>query len=427
MNSATSIPAIGTQLLKTAPHQTAAEVLMLVTTFFWASNIVAGKEALEGFSPLALAQLRMSLAALLFGAAFLFWRGRPKLRFTWRQWLCLGLMGFTGITLNQICFLGGLARTSVTHTGLIQAVGPIMVLLLAASIGQEVLTLKNCAGMAIAFSGVAILLIAKGSSENGAHWIGDVILLAAGGSFAVYTLLMKDVAQNYDAFTLSTLVFGLGAALLLPFCLSSLVAIKWTGIPDRAWVALGYMVAFGSVAAYLIYTFALSVLSASKAAAFAYLQPLMAVALGVWLLGEHISAGEIAGGALILLGVNLTEQRVKGKAANAAEMKKATGGIGGLPQRRATIWLHSQSIATVLSTLLEANMLRASTLKQYRRHAILPLIVLNHAWEGINTRCIQRPAIRSRMGRMHRTEYNHRCSTRSAALTTPRHSGRGAG
>lgn len=44
---------------------------MLVTAFCWASNIVAGKEALQGFGPLALAQLRMSVAALFYGEALL--------------------------------------------------------------------------------------------------------------------------------------------------------------------------------------------------------------------------------------------------------------------------------------------------------------------------------------------------------------------
>lgn len=309
MRNATIVAAIDERTDKGAQHKTAAEVLMLVTTFCWASNIVAGKEALQGFGPLALAQLRMTLAALLFGAMFLLWRGWPRLHLTQRQWLFLGLMGFTGITLNQICFLGGLARTSVTHTGLIQAVGPIMVLLLSALIGREVLMLRNCVGMAIAFTGVAVLLTDKSGSENGAHWSGDVILLAAGTSFALYTILMKDVTCDYDALTLSMLVFALGVALLTPFCLRSVAAVEWAHVSLRAWAGLAYMVVFGSVVAYLIYAFALSVLSASKAAAFAYLQPVMAVGLGVWLIGERVTAGEFAGGALILLGVYLTEQQ----------------------------------------------------------------------------------------------------------------------
>jgi hypothetical protein len=48
---------------------------MLVTTFCWASNIVAGKEALTGFNSLALAQLRMGAAAILYVLLYIAWRG----------------------------------------------------------------------------------------------------------------------------------------------------------------------------------------------------------------------------------------------------------------------------------------------------------------------------------------------------------------
>lgn len=71
MDSGTSIPAIDRQFVKATSRQTAAGALMLVTTFCRASNIVAGKEALQGFGPLALAQLRMSVAALFYGEALL--------------------------------------------------------------------------------------------------------------------------------------------------------------------------------------------------------------------------------------------------------------------------------------------------------------------------------------------------------------------
>lgn len=424
MNATTTIPAIDKQLGKRAPHQTAAELLMLVTTFCWASNIVAGKEALQGFGPLALAQLRMSLAALFYGALFFFWQGRPRLHLTRRQWLFLGLMGFTGITLNQICFLGGLARTSVTHTGLIQAVGPIMVLLLAAFIGREVLTLQNCAGMAIAFTGVAVLLTGKSSSQNGAHWSGDVILLAAGASFAVYTILMKEVASDYDALTLSILVFGLGAALLMPFCLGSLARVEWRQVPFRAWAGLAYMVVFGSVVAYLIYAFALSVLSASKAAAFAYLQPVMAVALGVWLLGERVTAGEFAGGALILLGVYLTErQRAKSRAAGEAKMVGVPRQTGVLAHRRATRRSHSQRLATALSAFGEACSSQVSILEEWQHCVAPPLNVLNYARKELVTRSLRKAAISNGSMRASGRGGHSCCSAEwRAALPTSGHS-----
>lgn len=284
-----------------------ANGLMLLTTFFWASNIVAGKVALAGFNALALAQLRMAAAAILYVLLYIAWRGVPNVRLKRRQWLILGLMAFTGITLNQICYIGGLARTSVTHTGLIQAIGPIMVLLLSASMGMEALTSRKVLGMVISFVGVALLLIEKPAQGSGAHWVGDLILIAADAVFAYYTILTKEVADCYDPLTLNTLVFSLGAILLVPFCAASVAKVRWDQVSSHAWWGLAYMVLFGSLVAYLIYAFALEKLSASNVAAFAYLQPVMAALLGIWLLAEKVSLKVVLGGTLILCGVYLTE------------------------------------------------------------------------------------------------------------------------
>ncbi|MGH9395517.1 MAG: DMT family transporter, partial [Terriglobia bacterium] len=125
---------------------------------------------------------------------------------------------------------------------------------------------------------------------------------------AYYTILMKKVADCFDPLTLNALVFGLGAILLIPFCARSVAEVQWGRISSPAWWGLAYMVLFGSLVAYLIYAFALQKLSASNVAAFAYLQPVMAALMGIWLLGEKISVTVIFGGALILLGVYLTER-----------------------------------------------------------------------------------------------------------------------
>ena len=281
--------------------------LMLLTTFFWASNIVAGKEALTGFNSLSLAQLRLAAAAILYVLLYVAWRGFPKLRLTKHQWVIVTIMALTGITLNQICFIGGLARTSVTHAGLIQAIGPIMVLVLSASMRMEALTSRKILGMTISFLGVALLLIERPAKGSGANWLGDLILIAACGFFAYYTILMKKIVDRYDPLTLNALVFGLGAILLIPFCAASVVKIQWAQVPSHAWWGLFYMVLFGSFVSYLIFAFALEKLSASNVAAFAYLQPVMAALMGIWLLGERVSIAVMFGGALILFGLYLAE------------------------------------------------------------------------------------------------------------------------
>ncbi|MGH9326090.1 MAG: DMT family transporter [Terriglobia bacterium] len=161
--------------------------------------------------------------------------------------------------------------------------------------------------MSMSFAGVALLLIEKPRPGSGANWLGDLILIAADGVFAYYTILMKEVADCYDPLTLNTLVFTLGAILLIPFCATSVAKIRWHQISSHAWWGLAYMVLFGSLVAYLIHAFALEKLSASNVAAFAYLQPVMAALLGIWLLAEKVSLKVGLGGALILCGVYLTE------------------------------------------------------------------------------------------------------------------------
>lgn len=284
-----------------------ASLLMLIGTFCWASNIVAVKWGLEGFNAPALAELRIGGAAILFSIVCFLQNGFPALRLGRRQWITLARMALCGITLNQIFYIGGIARTSVTHAGLIQAVQPVMVMLLAAAVGMEIISSRKWLAMVLAFAGVGTLLIGRPPQGSAAHWTGDLMLLAASVVFAYYTILMKDAASTYNNITLNSLVFWLGAILLLPFCARSVLGIHWAHIPAHAWWGLGFMVLCGSFVAYLIYAYALQELAASKVAAFSYLQPLMAVALGVWLMGEQITIKIVAGGALILAGVYLAQ------------------------------------------------------------------------------------------------------------------------
>ena len=283
-------------------------LLMLGATFCWASNIVAGKEALRGFGALPLAQLRVAGAAIILGFLFLAWRKRPELHLSAHQWAFLLWTALFGITLNQLFFIGGLARSSVAHTGLIVALGPVMVLVLASMMRLEALTILKIVGMAISFTGVGFLTMGRTGQASGATLKGDIILLIGSAVFAYYTVLVKEVVDEFDPLTLNMLIFGLGAAMMIPFTARALLAMPWAELPAIAWWGLGYMVVFGSVTAYLIFAFALSELTAARVAAFSYLQPGIATALGIWLLGERLTYNVVIGGILILFGVYLTER-----------------------------------------------------------------------------------------------------------------------
>ena len=283
-------------------------LLMFLVILCWSSNIIAGKEALRGFRPMALAQLRVLGAASIFATLFLFSGRLRRLQLSRRNWRFILALAATGIALNQLTFIGGMARTTVAHTGLIVALGPVMVLAIAVVIGLEVLTAWKMAGMLVAFIGVGILTLDKAGKGTGSHWGGDLIVLASVAVFAIYTVLMKEVAREFDGLTLNTLTFGVGAIMMLPFCLHAVMTTQWTAIPWEAWSGLGFIIVFGSVVSYLLFAYVLTELAASRAAAFNYLQPVIASALGIWILSEQLTSKVLVGGSLILLGVYLTER-----------------------------------------------------------------------------------------------------------------------
>lgn len=283
-------------------------MLMLLATFCWAANIVAGKEALKGLSPMALAQLRVIAAALVFAVIYFGWQRARVPRLNARGWLDMLIVAACGVTFNQLFFIGGLARTSAAHAGLIVALIPVVVLVLACALRMEPLTLLKFVGMLISFAGVAVLTTSKAGRGNGAYWHGDLILLAGSVVFALFTIVVKRLGDRYNPLTLNTVAFALGSVLMIPFGLRSIFHVNWKLVTFSVWWGLAFMAVFGSVVAYLAFSVALSELTASRVAAFGYLQPMIATILGIWLLGERITTGFVFSGALILAGVYLAER-----------------------------------------------------------------------------------------------------------------------
>jgi drug/metabolite transporter (DMT)-like permease len=217
-------------------------------------------------------------------------------------------MAANGIALNQLTFIGGMARSTVAHTGLIVALGPVMVLLIAVVVRLEVMTLWKFAGMMIAFAGVGILTADKAGQGSAGHGVGDLILLVSTLVFAIYTVLVKEVANQFDSLTLNTLIFVLGAIMMLPFCAHAVVVTNWAALRMEAWWGLAFIIIFGSVISYLVFAYVMTELAASRAAAFNYLQPVIASGLGIWILFERLTSKVLIGGGFILAGVYLTER-----------------------------------------------------------------------------------------------------------------------
>jgi drug/metabolite transporter (DMT)-like permease len=273
---------------------------------FWSFNYITTKVALREFPSLLLAPLRTLFAGVVILPIY-FGRRRKRSCWTLREGAALVVLGVCGVALNQVFFVLGLARTSVAHGAILIALTPVQVLLLAAAIGQEKLTWSKLTGLGVALSGVAVLQIshAGGAAPSVA---GDAFILLSGFSLAVYSVFGKTLTSRHDAVTMNTFAYAGGAVALAPMIFWNARGFDFRAVTPLAWMSLLYMAVFSSVVSYLIYNFALSRMAASRVSAFSYLQPLMATAMAIPILGEHLTRSLFAGGALVLSGVWMTER-----------------------------------------------------------------------------------------------------------------------
>ena len=279
--------------------------MVALVIFLWALNIVIGKWALGYIDPLSLASFRVVLAGLVLFPIFLV-RCR-NVRLTPRDRKPVLLMGLLGVAGNQMLFTIGLSQTTSGHSSLVVSSGPVFVLLIAGLLGMESFTWKKIVGMAVSVCGVAFLAFEHGLDLHNGTLGGDVLTMCGSFSFAGYVVMGKRVAGHYDPVAMNFFNFVAGGAVVLPLAIWCALHLVFAAVGWQGWVGLLYMALFASVAAYLIYYWALKYLAASRIAAFSYLLPVMAVVLGAIFQGERITGHLIGAGALILGGVYLTE------------------------------------------------------------------------------------------------------------------------
>lgn len=287
----------------------------------WAINFIAAKIGLRSFAPLTMASFRVCGAGLVMIPFYLGLKTlrlpafdiRPDRRrvFTRRDAWTFLYLGFFGVSVNQFCFTLGLHYTSVSHSAIIVGMGPIYILILAVLLRLERATWHKAVGLAIAFTGVAVLTSEGGLSTHSPSLLGDAITMTGSLGFATYAVLGKRVAGDYDALTMTAYNHFAGALVVLPLAVRQAWLLgatgNWRAVPWPAWAAILYMGLFGSAVAYALYYWLLRYLEASQLGAFTYLLPVLASILGILTLGEKGSWTQVVGGALALGGVYWTE------------------------------------------------------------------------------------------------------------------------
>jgi drug/metabolite transporter (DMT)-like permease len=282
--------------------------LILLMTVLWSVNYIFAKIAVREIPAVLAAGIRTLIAAVLIVPVYLWqWHKTGYAGFKRTDVPLLLRLGATGVALNQALFVAGVSHTSVAHAGIMIALTPILVLLIAAGAGQESIRAIKLMGMLLALSGVLLLQMAPSKGGN-ARLSGDFLVFLGALAFAIFTVGGKRVVDQFDKITMTMFAYVGGSVMLLPTTMWYSKSFVFANVSWQAWASVFYMSAFSSVIAYLIYYYALGKIPATRVSAFSYLQPLIATAVAIPMLGEQPTPSLAFGGSLVLLGVFLAER-----------------------------------------------------------------------------------------------------------------------
>ena len=280
---------------------------LTAVAILFSSNYIISKLAMNSFSPMTFAYLRVVGAAIVL-SALTAREPSPRLRGEGRVRGDLGritLYSILGVALNQSLFLAGLSLTSAHVAAILITSVPLFALAAAMVLGHERGTPAKIGGIALAAFGALLVVGAEGFAGALRSLIGDLLILANSLCFALYLVLSKPMMSRVSARQMITWMFGIASVLMLPLAAASLAHENWRGIPERAWIALAAVIAGPTVAAYLLNAWALAHADSSLVAAYTYLQPVITTVLAAIFLGERIRAVAIVAGVLIFAGVYL--------------------------------------------------------------------------------------------------------------------------
>ncbi len=189
-----------------------------------------------------------------------------------------------GLVCNQCCFTIGLSITSPVNASIVTTSMPIFAMILSFLILREPLTLKKVGGVFIGCAGAVILILTSVTAANAkvGDMRGDLLVLGAQFSYALFLSLFNKFIKKYDIITVNKWMFLWATILIWPFTVWHMAtAIDWLSVPMQTWVEAGYVVVFGTFFGYILVVNAQKVLRPTVVSIYNYVQPAVAVSVSL--------------------------------------------------------------------------------------------------------------------------------------------------
>lgn len=294
------------------PHRLHAYSLLLVVSIIWGLAGVVIKFTLGAFDPLVFLTYRFAISTLAsFATLFFVGLKLPRNKEVIKLLLFYGFLTST-VALGLLFF--GFDETTAIDATLISATGPLLISAAGAMFLREHVTLREKAGMGIAFVGTAVTIM-EPILKNGDGYTG------LGGNLLVFASILVGIAtailakillrKEVDPSAITSVSFGVGFLSLAPiaFLVHSPLGIieQIKAAPPAFHLGVVFMALLSGNLAYTLWHKAQKTIEVGEVSVFGYLYPIITTPLAVIFLKEKITTPFILGGVIIAIGVIIAE------------------------------------------------------------------------------------------------------------------------
>jgi len=292
--------------VRARPHPTRETVLvgagLLVIYVVWGSVYVAIRYVVQDVPALLSIGVRYVVAGLVLASYVAARRGAGVLRTSRRALLgCLLLAVLLQVLTNGTTTWAEGAGVQAGPAALLAALAPIGIIVLRLGTGDRP-RIVTWMGVLVGFGGLAVLLLGGRSVPGFPLW-PSLLVVAATGCWAVGSFLQPRLELPVDTFVTAAFQLLIGGVVLTA---AGLLGGERTtfDLPASTWLVLGFLT-LSSVVSYTTYVWLLGRAPISLVSTHAYVNPVVAVVLGWWWLGEPVTWPVVVGGAVVLVAVGL--------------------------------------------------------------------------------------------------------------------------
>lgn len=290
-------------------RKTSAHIAVLTANLFFGINFTTVKYIVPAYiQPLALNVLRVAGSVILFWLLYILKPTRATIdkKDLPRFFIC----ALTGVALNQVLFIKGLALSTSIHASLLILVTPIVITFIAAWLLKERITVLKITGLLLGVAGAVILITMKDNSQHATDIVlGDILIALNAIAYAFYLVLVRPLMNKYSPVHVIRWVFTLGALMIIPYGWSSCASTDFAALDWTHWCTLIFIIAGGTFFAYLFNIFGVNVIGPSATGAYIYTQPVFAAIIAITFTGEKYSWLKFLSAILIFSGVYLANYR----------------------------------------------------------------------------------------------------------------------